>query len=207
MLGEFGDKLKQIIGRRPDALSAPSGKQEEDGIVFTFLDAAPAPAEGLALDALPDGWLRAHCRENAYVQAQAYLRSGKVSLGIVSADRVSAVTHGDRDYVQTLQIAGGVFAAQCSCDSFRTRGSAADLCRHCVAVLMLVAQQAASEREQGLVGSICPITRQNLSTARRIYRCRRCRLAYSIEGWEFLQEVSRGECCGCRCANTIFPAA
>jgi hypothetical protein len=54
-------------------------------------------------------------------------------------------------------------------------------------------------------GSICPVTRQIINLKGPIYQCRLCGIYYSPEGWEFLQQTSKGQCCGCRNVKTVFP--
>ena len=53
--------------------------------------------------------------------------------------------------------------------------------------------------------AVCPITRQTLKPATRMYQCRQCGIYYSTEGWEFLRQTARGQCCGCRGVNTVLP--
>jgi hypothetical protein len=53
--------------------------------------------------------------------------------------------------------------------------------------------------------NVCPITRQTLYPAGKIYRCRQCGISYSPEGWDFLRQTSKGECCGCHNVNTVLP--
>jgi hypothetical protein len=52
---------------------------------------------------------------------------------------------------------------------------------------------------------ICPITRQTLTPASNMYQCRQCGIYYSTEGWEFLRQTAKGQCCGCRGVNTVLP--
>jgi hypothetical protein len=52
---------------------------------------------------------------------------------------------------------------------------------------------------------VCPVTRQTLQAGERIFRCRRCGLGYSVEGWEFMKAAERGRCCGCKTVNTVLP--
>lgn len=52
---------------------------------------------------------------------------------------------------------------------------------------------------------LCPVTRQPLKPGMRMYRCQRCGLAYSVEGWEFLRTVEKGRCCGCLQEKSVFP--
>ncbi len=52
---------------------------------------------------------------------------------------------------------------------------------------------------------VCPVTRQELEPGSRIYQCRVCGICYSPEGWQFLKQADRGQCCACRCRNTVLP--
>jgi hypothetical protein len=61
---------------------------------------------------------------------------------------------------------------------------------------------AVSAEEERL---LCPVTRRELRQGDRIYRCRACHTAYSEAGWDFLKQVDRGRCCGCRMRKTVFP--
>jgi hypothetical protein len=51
----------------------------------------------------------------------------------------------------------------------------------------------------------CPVTRQELMRADKLFQCRVCRTTYSAPGWRFLQDVDRGRCCACRSRKTVFP--
>jgi hypothetical protein len=53
--------------------------------------------------------------------------------------------------------------------------------------------------------TVCPITRQPLNPVGKVYRCRQCGISYSPEGWDFLRQTSKGQCCGCRSVNTVLP--
>lgn len=52
---------------------------------------------------------------------------------------------------------------------------------------------------------VCPVTRQRLDPASKIYQCRQCGIYYSAEGWEFLLQNAKGQCCGCRSVKTVLP--
>jgi hypothetical protein len=56
-----------------------------------------------------------------------------------------------------------------------------------------------------LATSICPVTRQAINLKGTVYQCRLCGIYYSPEGWEFLRETARGQCCGCRNVKTVLP--
>jgi len=64
----------------------------------------------------------------------------------------------------------------------------------------------ANERIRAASQRICPVTRQPLTADRPMYQCRECGMSYSLEGWEFLRKTAKGQCCGCRSANTVLPA-
>ena len=51
----------------------------------------------------------------------------------------------------------------------------------------------------------CPVTRQELRRADKLFQCRVCRTTYSASGWQFLRDVDRGRCCACRSRKTVFP--
>ena len=50
---------------------------------------------------------------------------------------------------------------------------------------------------------VCPVTRKPLEWGTKIYQCRKCKMSYSVEGWEFLRKVDGGRCCGSRCKKTV----
>lgn len=52
---------------------------------------------------------------------------------------------------------------------------------------------------------VCPVTRQPLIPGNRVYQCHACKLSYSQAGWDFLRQVDKGRCCGCRSRKTILP--
>jgi len=55
------------------------------------------------------------------------------------------------------------------------------------------------------VALICPVTRQPVKPGNGAYQCTNCKMAYSLEGWQFLRENARGRCCGCNGKNTVIP--
>lgn len=52
---------------------------------------------------------------------------------------------------------------------------------------------------------ICPVTRLKLDRLSGMYRCERCGIRYSPEGWLFLRETDRGACCSCKGIGTVRP--
>jgi hypothetical protein len=62
-----------------------------------------------------------------------------------------------------------------------------------------------SQESTAPTNCFCPVTRQQLKWGTKIYQCRACKMSYSVEGWEFLQQVDGGRCCGCRSKKTVFP--
>ncbi len=55
------------------------------------------------------------------------------------------------------------------------------------------------------LGNVCPVTRQSINPESKVYQCRQCGIYYSPEGWEFLRQTAKGQCCGCRSVNTVLP--
>jgi hypothetical protein len=209
MFTEIGDALRGFLNRRSESTSTPHSEPPlPSGAVIDFdpIDPLDETNYGVTFKTLTLPWIRSRCTEGVYWQGHGYRRHKSVRIRTLESHLIEATTQGRIQYRQKLEFRAGEFSAECSCSDFQKSGSPTSLCRHCVAVLLEAIEHAEKMDALDLRGEcVCPVTRMKLKPGMPLFRCINCKMTYSREGWEFLRDVARGECCGCRSTNTIQP--
>ncbi len=167
---------------------------------------------GPPLTLIDDTWIRRHCDPLLYERAMTLVKKSQVA--IVSTDHeklIGSVQDGEA-YTVEIRLDRGALAGLCGCDSYtRRRDTTASVnqrhqfqCAHIAALVQcLVNSGLMPQPGPADLAPLCPITRQTLDGDRAIYRCERCQISYSEEGWQFLRDMDHGRCCGCQSRNSI----
>jgi hypothetical protein len=182
-----------------------------DSVEFTSL--APLTNSGQAgrlFSVLSDPLIKRHCDPFLYERADTILNNTGVVLVSVGNERITGKVC-DRDVFSVeIWFEHGGLSGSCQCEGCRrhtetsTSGDQRLACAHIVALARFVVKSnLIPQLSPGESADLCPITRLPLDASRVIFRCQRCQLSFSEEGWQFLKEMDRGRCCGCQGRNCI----
>jgi hypothetical protein len=165
---------------------------------------------GTLMPLINDSWIRRHCDPVLYERAETLVNNSDVIMLTTDNERLTAKVHDGDMFSVEIRLEHGALSGLCQCDSFlRQREASTSVdqrlqCAHIAAFAhYLVSSGLMPQPGPGDRAALCPITRQTLDTDRTIYRCERCQLSYSEEGWQFLREMDHGRCCGCQARNSI----
>jgi DNA-directed RNA polymerase subunit RPC12/RpoP len=161
-----------------------------------------------SLTELSAGWVRKHTDEFAFQLALQLAGNGHVQFQSGSRTLLNG-TVTDLRSTHSVSIAFSANGLSSTCDCAQSsRPSNGNLvpCEH-VAALMLdvIAEKRIPLSAVTEIDPLCPVTRQKLTGMRIVYRCSRCGLNMSPEGWEFLRAMDKGKCCSCGARGTIAP--
>ena len=213
MRNRVGDAIADMTERRLASLrgegaSAQYSGAGADDIVFEPLD--PVKASSDSFPQISDPLVRRHCTRVAFEDSLYYVHNRCVHVLEAAGPRLVASVRGSALYRLEVLYKDNQLIGRCTCQL----GAAKDLtavpltamlCRHSVAaVRTFMGGQTAIAHSAADVTCVCPVTRKKLSQGSLVYQCRVCYVAYSPEGWAFLQEVDRGRCCSCRNKNTVI---
>jgi hypothetical protein len=182
-----------------------------DSVEFTSLSPVPNSRQpGRLFAILSDAWIRRHSDPFLYECADSLVTRKSVVLVSSRNDRLTGKVCDGEVYSVEIWFENGGLSGSCQCESCRrntdlsTRSYQQLACAHIVALANFVIDSGlvplSSVSDQA---DLCPITRLPLDADRVIYRCERCQLSFSEEGWQFLKEMDRGRCCGCQGLNCI----
>lgn len=184
---------------------------ESDLVEFTSLSPFTKSRHlGRLFSLLSDTWIRRHCDPFLFERAKTIVNNSSVVLVAAGDERLAGKVCDIDVFSVEIWFEHGRIVGSCQCDSYRrhketaTSGDQRLACAHIVALThYLVGSGLIPRSAPGDQAALCPVTRQTLDEGRMIYRCVRCHLSFSAEGWQFLKEMDRGRCCGCQGRNCI----
>ena len=192
-------------GRGEDLLDLPGHSEIE----FASLSPTEEIRDSIAtFSELSASWVRKHTEDFAFQLALQLAGNGHVQFQTGRPDFLCGeVTDARATYTVTMAIGGVGLATNCSCLLTKTSSSGYTVpCEHAAALLLdVIAEKRIPMAAAVEITPVCPITRQQLSGMRVVYRCSRCGLNISPDGWEFLRTMDRGKCCSCGARGTIAP--
>ncbi len=179
------------------------------------IEFAPISPSDDALDSirsfseLSAAWIRRNCDSFTFERAIQLAAGTQVAFVSGTTTQLTGeVTDIRQTHAVTAAITSGTVYSSCDCDQARKPSALPGYlpCEH-VAALMLdvVAEKRIPLSAAAEIVTVCPITRQPLAGLRMIYRCTRCGLNISPDGWDFLHSMDKGKCCGCGAKGTIIP--
>ena len=182
-----------------------------DSVEFTSLSPLTSTNQsGRLFSQITNSWIRRHCDPFLYETANLLVSSSNVVLISAGKERLTGKVCDGTVFGVEISFEHGGISGLCQCESFHRRKATASsgdkwlTCAHIAALVQyVVVSNLVPQSSPGEQAAVCPITRLPLDSGRMIYRCERCQLSYTEEGWQFLKEKDRGRCCGCRARNCI----
>ncbi len=204
---------RPITGERgSDLLTADT----DDEVEFTILSpVSGTPDVLLSFTLLTETWLRRHC--DSFTYDRANVLTSKTNVVLVSSSKDSLIAAVRNESGDTCNVSANItvdgLTTTCSCDEFKRaiENSSDNLrerlaCEHITALLKHCLDRNVFNSPASTENvSVCPITRHPLDVHHLFYRCERCSLSFSVEGWDFIKRLDRGRCCGCHTRGTIRP--